>query len=302
MIRFLSHSLLGGTLFAACLVAFAEPQSPPAMKTLVYKKVAGRELHVDVFHPEQARPPNAHPAIAFFHGGGWAFGSPTEFHEACRRFAAKGFVTFSFQYRLTIKEDGTYPHPDITLVECAKDARSAIRWLRANAVELGIDPQRIVVSGQSAGGQLAWGTVLFDDINEADDNLEISPHANALLLYSSNYNTVEAWADMLMDQRRKEIWSISPYHNLKAGLPPALAFHGNKDSMVAYYIVQLFAARMRELGNPFELITLDGRDHYLGEGNEKYARYFDEAILERTDEFLRQHGFMPDSTAPASTR
>lgn len=289
--------LIAGALLASCVIALAAPSNPPAMKTLVYKKVAGRELHVDVFRPEQARPPAGHPAIAFFHGGGWAFGSPAEFHEACRRFAAKGFVTFSFQYRLCIKPDGTYPHPDITLVESSKDARSAIRWLRANAAELGINPQQIVVSGQSAGGQLAWGTVLFDTVNEADDDLTISQRADALLLYSSNYNTMEAWADMLMDRRRSEIWSVSPYHNLRAGLPPTLAFHGNKDSMVGYYIVQLFAARMRELGNPFELITLDGRDHYLGEGNEKYARYFDEAILERTDEFLRQHGFMPDAGA-----
>jgi acetyl esterase len=289
--------LIVGALFASWVIAFGEPPNPPAMKTLLYKKVADRELHVDVFRPEQARPPAGHPAIAFFHGGGWVFGRPAEFHGACRRYAAKGFVTFSFQYRLSVKADGTYPHPDITLVESVKDARSAIRWLRANAAELGIDPNRIIVAGQSAGGQLAWGTVLFEAINEADDDLKISPRADALLLYSSNYNTMEAWADMIMDRRRSEIWSVSPHHSLKAGLPPALAFHGNKDSMVGYYIAQRFAARTRELGNPFELITLDGRDHYLGEENEKYARYFDEAILERTDEFLRQHGFMPDAAA-----
>ncbi len=284
-------------LLVACACATEGRSNPPAMETRLYKKVAGSELHVDVFRPDQARPAAGHPAIAFFHGGGWVFGSPAEFHGACRRYATKGFVTFSFQYRLSIKADGTYPHPDITLVESVKDARSAIRWLRANAAELGIDPARIVVAGQSAGGQLAWGTVLFDTINEVNDDAKISPRADALLLYSSNYNTMEAWADMIMDRRRSEIWSVSPYHNLKAGLPPTLAFHGNKDSMVGYYIAQRFVARTHELGNPFELITLDGRDHYLGEGNEEYARYFDEAILERTDEFLRQHGFMPDAGA-----
>ena len=95
-----------------------------------------------------------------------------------------------------------------------------------------------------------------------------------------------------MGPRQREIWSVSPYHNLKAGLPPALGFHGTKDSQVPYFSVQLFAAKTRELGNAFELVTLEGRDHYLGEGNATYARYFDEAILARTDAFLRQLGFL----------
>ena len=49
---------------------------------------------------------------------------------------------------------------------------------------------------------------------------------------------------------------------------------------------------MQEMGNHYELITYQGRKHYLGEGNEKYARYFDEEILERTDEFLTRFGIM----------
>ncbi|RXK55109.1 alpha/beta hydrolase [Oleiharenicola lentus] len=288
--------IVTGVLFAATL-ARAEIQAtpPPAMETRIYKRVAGRELQVDVFRPDGETARSGRPAIAFFHGGGWVFGRPAEFHGACRRYAAMGFVTFAFQYRLSINADGTYPHPDVTLVESVKDARSALRWLRANATTLGIDPHRIVVAGQSAGGQLAWSTVLFDPINEDTDDLNVSPRPDALLLYSSNYNTMEVWADLIMGQRRTQIWSVSPYHNLKSGLPPALAFHGREDATVPYYSVQLFATKTRELGNAFELVTVDGRQHYLGEGHEKYARYFDEAILERTDAFLREQGLMPGS-------
>lgn len=284
-------------ILAACLAAAGAGQAAelpaPVMETQVYKRVAGRELSVDVFRPPGDAAGANRPAIAFFHGGGWVFGRPAEFHGACQRYARLGFVTFAFHYRLSIKPDGTYPHPDITLVESVKDARSAIRWLRAHAAGLGVDPRRIVVSGQSAGGQLAWGTALFDGVNEAGDDLAVSPRPDALLLYSSNYNTMEVWADLIMGPRRTEIWSVSPYHNLKAGLPPALAFHGTKDSQVPFYSVQLFAARMRELGNAFTLVTFDGSDHYLGEGHPEYARYFDEAILERSDAFLRELGFMP---------
>ena len=93
----------------------------------IYKQVMGQELLVDVFYTDSALERKGNPAIAFFHGGGWAYGNPAEFHNACRRYAEKGFVTFSFSYRLSVNQDGTVPHPVITPVESVKDARSALR-------------------------------------------------------------------------------------------------------------------------------------------------------------------------------
>lgn len=260
----------------------------------VYKKIDGISLSVDMFHKKASAKNPTNPAIAYFHGGGWAFGSPSEFHAICKRYASMGFITFSFQYRLSITEKGTFPHPEITPVESTKDARSAIRWLRENATELNIDPAKIVVCGQSAGGQLALSTALFDSLNESTDNLEMSTVPNALVLYSSNLNTVEAWVDNLLGDRRNEIWSISPYHNLKAGMPPTIEFHGTNDCQVPFYIVEFFAHKTRKLGNHFEQVRFEGRGHYLGAGDETYATYVDEEILEQTDQFLVDVGFMPD--------
>jgi acetyl esterase/lipase len=262
---------------------------------MIYKEINGQNLAVHVFYAPEIMKKSNNPAIALFHGGGWVYGSPEEFYEACRRYARIGFVIFSFQYRLSINEDESYPHPEISPIESVKDARSAIRWVRENAKTLKIDPDKIVVGGQSAGGQLALSTALLDGINEETDNLNVSPVPNALLLFSSCYNTMEAWIDNLLGDRRTRIWDISPYHNLKSGMPPALAFHGTADRQVLYYTVLFFSERMEELDNEFELITFEGHDHYLGVGSadeEKYARYFDEDILERADEFLRANGFM----------
>jgi len=260
----------------------------------IYKKISGIELSVDIFYSVEAQQKQNNPSIAFFHGGGWAYGSPEEFHEACKRFARKGFVTFSFQYRLSINEDGSYPHPEISPIESVKDARSAVRWLRENAESLGIDRDKIVVGGQSAGGQLALSTALMDNMNEETDDLKISPEPNAILLYSGCVNTLEAWIDNLLGDRKEQIWDISPFHNLKENMPPTIAFHGNADCMVLFYTMLFFNKEMKKLDNEFELVILEGRDHYLGEqsGGEKYAGYFDEEILERTDEFLKQIGFM----------
>ncbi len=258
----------------------------------IYKTINGHSLKADIFYAPALLEAGQNPALAFFHGGGWVYGSPEEFHNTCRRYARLGFIAISFQYRLSINNDGTYPHPDITVVEAVKDARSAIRWMRENAATLKIDPDRIAVGGQSAGGQLALSTALMEGIDEASDNLDISPVPDVLLLFSSNVNTIEAWIDRIMGDRREEIWSVSPYHNLKPGMPPAIAFHGEDDCTVLPYIIDFFRIRMEALGNSYELITYPGRKHYLGAGIEKYAGYFDEEILEKTDAFLEKQGFI----------
>jgi acetyl esterase/lipase len=261
------------------------------MQEKVYKTIDGTALKAYIFKSSEEQT-GAMPAIAFFHGGGWVFGSPEEFFGACERYARKGFVTVSFQYRLSMQADGTYPHPEITPVESVLDARSALRWLRENAASLGIDPGKIIAGGQSAGGQLAMATVLMDDYNEDSDNLDVSPVPDALLLFSSSVNTMEAWIDWILGDKHDQIWAISPYHNLKKGMPPAIGFHGEDDCMVPIYAVRLFQDKMNELGNRYELITFPGEGHYLGEGNEKYSRLFDEEILELTDRFLVGLGYM----------
>jgi len=259
----------------------------------IYKQVMGLDLSVDIFYTDATLKHKANPAIAFFHGGGWAYGDPGEFYNACRRYAEKGFVTFSFSYRLSVNEDGTVPHPGITPVESTKDARSALRWVKEMAGNWNIDPEKVVAAGQSAGGQLALSTALLDRINESTDNQDIDPTPCALLLYASNVNTMEAWVDRLLGERREEIWSISPYHNLKSGMPPAIEFHGTADPMVNFWIVEYFREKTIALGNHFEQVPFEGKGHYLAENDTTYATYFDESVMERTDRFLEEFGIMP---------
>ena len=117
-------------------------------------------------------------AIVFFHGGGWAYGTPGEFFSTCERYAKMGIVTFSVDYRLSI-DNGVTPSKTISPIECIMDARSAMRWVRANAAKFHIDPDKIVAAGQSAGGHLALSTAMIDEYNEKTDDLSISPAARA---------------------------------------------------------------------------------------------------------------------------
>jgi acetyl esterase len=257
----------------------------------VYKTVDSFKLKIDIFYT--TRPPvrENKPAIVFFHGGGWAFGTPNEFFTTCERYARMGFVTFSVDYRLSI-ENGVTPHKTISPIESLMDARSAIRWVRGNAGKFHIDKNKIVAAGQSAGGHLALCTAMIDDYNEKSDDLSVSCRPDAILLFSACVNAVEGWCDRLLADRRNKIWSISPAHNIKGGLPPMIEFHGTYDDQVPVWTVQFFENAMKKESNYFELHTYEGRRHYLGDGDPKYSRYFDDEILKIADDFLRKFNFL----------
>jgi acetyl esterase len=202
-----------------------------------------------------------------------------------------GIVTFSVEYRLSI-ENGVTPHQSISPIEAVMDAKSAMRWVRQNAEKYHLDVNKIVAAGQSAGGQLAHATAMIDQYNESTDDLKISCKPNAILSFSSCLNTVESWCDYLLGDRRENIWSISPTHNLKEGLPPVIHFHGVDDEQVPKWTAQFFESEMKKQGNYFELHMYPGRKHYLGDGNPTYSRYYDDEILKLTDDFLRKFNLL----------
>jgi acetyl esterase len=257
----------------------------------VYKTIDTFQLKIDVFYSSQFIEKENKTAIVFFHGGGWAYGAPDEFFTTCERYAKMGIVTFSVEYRLSIK-NGITPHKTISPIESLMDAKSAMRWVRENAGKYHIDSDKIVAAGQSAGGHLALSTAMIEDYNEKSDDLSISCRPDAILLFSACVNTVEAWCDRLLGDRRNKIWSISPAHHIRKGLPPMIEFHGMDDEQVPKWTVQFFETEMKKEGNYFELHTFEGRKHYLGEGNPKYSRYFDDEILKITDDFLRKFNLL----------
>ena len=254
----------------------------------VYKIIDSLKLTIDVFHTNQSYEHGNNTAIVFFHGGGWAFGTPGEFFTTCERYAEMGIVTFSVEYRLSI-DNGVTPSKTISPIESVMDARSAMRWVRENAAKFHLDKNKIVVAGQSAGGQLALSTAMIDEYNEKTDDPAVSSSPNAILLFSSCVNTVETWCDYLLGERRSKIWSISPFHHVRKGLPPMIEFHGTDDEQVPKWTLQFFENAMKKEGNEFELHMFEGRKHYLGGENPKYSRYYDEDILNITDDFLRRH-------------
>jgi acetyl esterase/lipase len=144
--------------------------------TEIFKIRDGVEVHY--FAPDKPRVPGKNVAHFYIHGGGWKGGNPTGTYRWSRYLAEHGVSAFTLKYRLSREKKGTTP------VICLEDAKSGMRWLRANAEKLGIDPERIAVSGNSAGGHLAAALATIDGYNHSEDDLAVKTTPNLLLLGS----------------------------------------------------------------------------------------------------------------------
>lgn len=132
-------------------------RATPPGKSFVYKSAGGESQTLEVYFPKDHNPATARaPALLLFHGGGWSRGGLAQFRAACAYFASRGLVAATADYRMHRKEDVPgLPAGESYKRICVTDAKSAIRWMKQHAAELGLDPQRLVTGGGSAGGHIA---------------------------------------------------------------------------------------------------------------------------------------------------
>src|SRR4030095_13493662 len=114
-------------------------------KNISYCTVGSRKFVTDAFYSKQ-QSSNKRIAIIIAHGGGWRTGNRTLHYPLAQRLADLGYVCFTPEYRLST--EALYPAG-------IYDVKSSIRWVRKNAAKYNIDPDKIVVAGHSAGGELA---------------------------------------------------------------------------------------------------------------------------------------------------
>ena len=158
--------------------ADAKPQAES-----VYKIVGKRKLTIDFDYPPDWKATDKRPILVFFFGGGWTNGTPEQFKPQAEYFAKRGLVCGRVDYRVRSKDGVT---PD----KCVEDAISAMRWVRGHAAQLGVDPERIVAAGGSAGGHLAACTFFAEGVAAADDDQSVSAKPNAMILYNPALNLV----------------------------------------------------------------------------------------------------------------
>jgi acetyl esterase/lipase len=222
------------------------------------------------------------PAIVFFFGGGWSTGDPEQFYPQCKYFASRGMVAMSAEYRVKSRHG-------VTPFECVKDAKSAIRWIRANADKLDVNTNKIVAGGGSAGGHLAACTAMIKDLENKNEDLSISSKPNALVLFNPVLGTTKDGIGA--NKINERIQKIHPMNHIKKGLPPFIIFHGEEDSTVPIETIEAFHKLMLEKKNICEFIRFKKMGHgFFNYGRNKNKPY--DQTIEDTDNFLSKHGFL----------
>ncbi len=264
-------------LFCLCVLAGLVQAQGPSDK-VPYKQIGDVELALHVFNPPGHQPSDQSPAIVFFFGGGWAVGQAPHFYPQSRHLASRGMVAICAEYR-TKKKHSTPPS------ECLKDAKSAMRWVRAHAVELGIDPNRLAAGGGSAGGHLAAATAVCPGFNEENDDLSVSCRPDALVLFNPVFDNGPKGGYGY--SRVKEYWEdFSPMNNLRGKVPPTLVMFGTIDQYVPVATVEAYKARMDEIGARCDLILYEGEKHSFF----NKSKYTETVIA--MDKFLTSLGYL----------
>ncbi len=250
----------------------------------VYKTVGDVNLKLYIYQPKRSNPSAHRPAAVFFVGGSWNGGTPRQFQEHASYLASRGMIGIVADYRVKSRQ-GTSPF------ECVEDGKSAIRWLRTNAKRLGIDPNRLAAGGGSAGGHVAAATATVPGLNATTDNLEISSRPNALLLFNPVYdNGPGGYGHSRVKDRFRE---ISPLHNIRKGMPPAIVFLGTSDKLIPVETGRTFKKQMEAVGSRSELFLYKDQPH--GFFNRRRSPEHFLATVTEMDRFLKSLGYLDGS-------
>jgi len=256
---------------AVCAVTAAA--LPNDQKGIEYGKPGGHSLLLDVHVPDG---PGPFPAAILVHGGGFDGGSrATNMAPTFQPLADAGFAWFSIDYRMA---------PEFRFAEAKEDVDAAIKWVKANARTYKVDPAKIVLAGESAGGFLvnyaathetpATKVAAVVDIYGPVDYEKIARQRQA---YPARFNMASInghqktgggiWffgAEGYDEASYAKLKEISPLYALHKGMPPFLAIHGTRDDQVPYEQSTILCEAMRQIGARCDIITVEAGGHGMG--------------------------------------
>jgi acetyl esterase/lipase len=269
------------------LHAAAAAQTPPAAiaveKDVVFGKGGDLDLKLDIYRPPAGSAKRM--ATIHFHGGGFAGGSKDTLADRIRPFASLGYVAIAAQYRLS----GQAGYPALI-----HDAKAAIRWTRANARTLGIDPQRIAVVGYSAGGYHALftaGTSHHPEFEGTGGNAGVGSHVAACVAFYPATNIPASMLPRDADDAATRAANATTY--IAAAFPPTIVFHGTKDTTIPIESSERLVQQLRGAGAPVEFHEFEGVPHVF-DSNPEFATL----AAQLADFFIDRHVLNPRTYPP----
>jgi acetyl esterase/lipase len=222
-------------------------------KDVIYGTGGDHDLKLDIYLPDSKD--HNHTAVILLHGGAWRLGDKSMMEIFGPELAGHGFVALAPEYRLL----GEAPWP-----AQIKDVKTAIRWTKANADSLAVDPNKVVVQGFSAGGHLALmagGTPIHPEFTDKCDSAISDSVAAVVAFFPPVELTIDqprpgcTQASLLLGESPSEAAArkASPINYVTEGFPPTFLLHGTADTMVSYLTSQRLFDALHEKGVMVEL-------------------------------------------------
>ncbi len=245
------------------------------VRNLVYKRVDGHDLQLDIYSPNSVTHPL--PVVLWLHGHRWSYGSKEQ--RPPINLMAHGYIVASVDYRLS----GEAPFP-----AAIEDCKAAVRWLRANAATYHIDPDHIGAWGHSAGGHLAallgtsGGVAELDgvgdnsafssrvqavcDMSAPSDILELYETVSSLKDGSGHRvkSSVEQFLGGSGEQLRAKAIAASPITYVSKDDAAFLIIHGENDRSIPESQGEVFVNKLKAAGVDATLEVAKGRGHSIG--------------------------------------
>ena len=231
----------------------------------------GRHRHrLDIYRPRHAPSGEPAPVLLYLHGSGWTVGDKREQGLPMMLFLARqGWICVTANYRLS---------PRATWPDHLVDAKRAMAWVRANIADYGGDPGTVVVSGGSAGGQLASLVALTPGDPSFQPGFEdLDTHADACVAFYAVYDLTNreglrgngflwflerAVMKAKLAERPELFRAASPTDRVGPDAPPFMAVHGANDTLVPVAEARQFVQRLREVSHePVVYAELPGAQH-----------------------------------------
>ena len=288
---FMVFLLAGFGVASPALANPAEQDTPPAEiifeKNIEYSNPDGQHLQLNMARPKNAKGPL--PCVVCIHGGGFRAGKRDGYDGLIQNLARNGFAAVTVSYRLAPK----YQFP-----AAVHDTKAAVRWVRANAAKYGIDPDRIGVTGGSAGGHLAQFLGVTPGVAEFEGdggNSNVSSHVKCVVNvygpsdFTKSYGKSVDAAEVLPLFLGGNLQTALPAHIRSSPLnwvtpnaAPTLCIHGTEDKYVAHEQAVWMIDRLKASGVEAQLLTLQGAGHgFKG----KDAESADQALIA----FFKKH-------------